>query len=343
MFESDQSANTLMAECTLHEALAYSRTAHLSPAPEAGQAPVLYMNGWDVFQALPQLWDPKIAELPGSINNLTISEFRKLHHRVGIDDEQSLTRRVSQLCKLFVGPQGAITRIHQDNHDAHAWLTNLRGRKLYVLASPDADASLILGADTQDGERTAGARFDPLDPHQRAERPGLQLHAVVLEPGETIIAPSGWWHFAACLEPTITLMCNFWDEANLFGLHDCFYDQAARAMDGARKKAALDFKAGVPGAKSPSPTIAADLKAPLLPFEKPVQYAVVHSPWVYLRIDPSTDAEIVGVVRPGKILHMSHRLDGWLRTATPVHKGYHGWALETGKQLGLGVLLRPVQ
>jgi hypothetical protein len=44
------------------------------------------------------------------------------------------------LCKLFVGPVGAITRIHQDNSNAHAWLCNIRGRKLYVLCRPsDSD------------------------------------------------------------------------------------------------------------------------------------------------------------------------------------------------------------
>ncbi|KAL3921080.1 MAG: hypothetical protein SGPRY_005026 [Prymnesium sp.] len=70
-----------------------------------------------------------------------------------------------------------------------------------------------------------------------------------------------------------------------------------------------------------------------------VQYKVVHAPWVYLRAEPSTDSEVVAVFRPGSTMFMSHSLDGWLRTAEPVHKGRHGWALEAGTKLGLGVLL----
>ena len=55
MFQSDQKAATLMAECTLRECMAYCKTAHLDSRCEAGTAPVLYMNGWDVFEAIPEL------------------------------------------------------------------------------------------------------------------------------------------------------------------------------------------------------------------------------------------------------------------------------------------------
>lgn len=49
--------------------------------------------------------DSRIDQLPGSIENLTASEYRKLHRRFGLTDEDTVTRRVRQLCKLFVGPQ----------------------------------------------------------------------------------------------------------------------------------------------------------------------------------------------------------------------------------------------
>ena len=202
IFDSDQSTATLMAECSLAEAMRYARTAHLSSAGEAGEAPILYMNGWDVFEAIPELWcagrfarrerargawalrrrrarslsalapagleraglcvlrrrlavmnastgwvpprphshalspratlacrDARIDQLPGTINNLTTPEYRRLHRRVGMsgaEGEAALVKRARGLCKLFVGPRGAITRMHQDNHHAHAWLTNIR-------------------------------------------------------------------------------------------------------------------------------------------------------------------------------------------------------------------------
>ena len=38
--------------------------------------------------------------------------------------------RVRSLVKLFCGPTAAVTRLHQDNFRAHAWLHQLAGRKL---------------------------------------------------------------------------------------------------------------------------------------------------------------------------------------------------------------------
>ncbi len=32
-----------------------------------------------------------------------------------------------EMCKLFIAPRGAATRVHQDNHHAHAWLSQARG------------------------------------------------------------------------------------------------------------------------------------------------------------------------------------------------------------------------
>ena len=137
---------TLMAETTLREAMHYARTAHVSDAAERGQAPILYMNGWDVFDALPQLWDDAIDQIPGTTEPLTASEYARLHQQWRMHaDPDMLMKKRRTLCKLFVGPVGAITRIHQDNHNAHAWLCNLRGRKLYVLCRP-ADSDKVAPA-----------------------------------------------------------------------------------------------------------------------------------------------------------------------------------------------------
>ena len=343
MFDSDQSGAALMAEVTLREALQYARTAHLSPAGRDGEVPIMYMNGWDVFEALPELWDESIGELAG-VQNKTAAEYCRLFKQFGMEGDQSLDKRMRQLCKLFVGPQAAITRMHQDNHHAHAWLTNLRGRKLYILCAPDEDASLIApaGRSSQDGGSTREARLDPLNSTQRAARSSLTLHAVVLGPGETILAPNGWWHYAVCLEPTITLMCNFWDDANLHGLHDCFYDQAARSLDSTRKKVIDDHRGGRPtGTCKIPPTVVADPAASLVQFPHPREYVVVNRPWVYLREQPTTDAGMLAIRRPGTVVTFSAELDGWLRTAETVSKGRHGWALEDGAKLGLGVLLVP--
>ena len=54
----------------------------------------------------------------------------------------------------------------------------------------------------------------PLD-FERRLRPGASSGPA------SLLVPEGWWHYAAALEPGITLMCNFWDETNLPGLYSC--------------------------------------------------------------------------------------------------------------------------
>ena len=55
---------------------------------------------------------------------------------------------------------------------------------------------------------TREARLDPLSPKVRARcaAAGVRLYAGVLRPGETILAPEGWWHYALSLTPSVTLI-----------------------------------------------------------------------------------------------------------------------------------------
>ena len=59
-------------------------------------------GSWDVFEAIPGLWQPAIAEIPGSIVNGTIDLGRKLYARLGQTGdtiEEMLQNRQKGLCK----------------------------------------------------------------------------------------------------------------------------------------------------------------------------------------------------------------------------------------------------
>ena len=45
-------------------------------------------------------------------------------------------RMGASLFKLFLGPAGTVTRLHADAGDAHGWLAQLWGAKLFVLYPP---------------------------------------------------------------------------------------------------------------------------------------------------------------------------------------------------------------
>lgn len=229
----DDADSILVAESTLAEYLRYARSHH-HELPTAGQAPpVLYMNGWDLFTARPGLWAAAggvaamECALGASVRSLSKCEFARHFSRHGLSDS---TSRLRQLCKLFIGPRGAITRMHRDNHHAHAWLTQLEGYKLYVLCAPWEAAKAKV-------EPEPRGTMPPLDPLEAPPAVLQRLHALILSPGETLLIPDGWWHYAASLTPNMTLMCNFWDEANVKGLHDMFRGEIARAIDKAHKEA----------------------------------------------------------------------------------------------------------
>ena len=106
IFEEDRGPQTLVAESSLREYVRYARR----PAQRGGV--LLYMNGLDVFADHPELWDDGVDQMPGSIDNLTRQTYTQLHAAAGLGAE-AVEARVRGLVKLFIGPAGAVTRMHQ--------------------------------------------------------------------------------------------------------------------------------------------------------------------------------------------------------------------------------------
>lgn len=126
----------------------------------------------------------------------------------GARDEMA-TSLSAGLSKVFVGPCGTVTRLHQDCANAHAWLGQASGRKLFV-CYPPSDAEHL---DVLEGEKeTRQSRIDPVAPKDCQPR-GYLRNATptvfVLEPGEVVLVPCGWWHYAAALDSSVTVMRNF--------------------------------------------------------------------------------------------------------------------------------------
>ena len=156
------------------------------------------------------------------------------------------------------------------------------------------------GLSADEGGTTREADFDPLDPVDRAarERAGLRVYATVLQPGETIVAPDCWWHYAVSLTPTITIMDNFWDAKNYAGLREL-----------------------IRGSATPVPP-----DEPLAPtpvsFTAAGQGVAGTAAFVIIRAQPSADAPVLGVLRAGEVRSFDvsrQTAEGlWRRTAQPV-------------------------
>jgi len=101
--------------------------------------------------------------------------------------------------RIFIGPRGAVTPLHLDIWGTHAWLTQLVGRKRWILFSPDQRPLLH------------DLQVDPSQPdHQRFPRfRQAQGFECTIGPGDTVFVPGGWAHWVESLDSSISLSANY--------------------------------------------------------------------------------------------------------------------------------------
>lgn len=209
----------------------------------AAQCPRLYLNGWPAFAQLPWLRGyvlPDGATTPAAsmqsiedLNSLLIRESEALRESLleGLTargsyqppDKEEQTQKLENedwdLTKIFMSPKGAITRLHYDNGGAHAWLSQVQGRKMFVCFAP-SDGEHLHPFEGDEGLLN-GSWLDPLDPEVFKKWPDAKKatpYVAVVEAGETIVAPKGWWHYAVSLDSSVTIMRNFYSTSNQWDL-----------------------------------------------------------------------------------------------------------------------------
>ena len=172
-----------------------------------------YLNGWTVFADNPELYNHfAIPDCFASIDDTTallqsVNEtLFKARSQESMQWSEAIDRK---LAKLFIGPPGTITRLHYDAGDAHGWLGQLKGRKLFILFPPSSSQGL---KPLPSEKETVQSGLDPLTLDLSAlEHCGLEPMAIVLEPGDAILIPRGWWHYALSLDCSVTFQKNFYN------------------------------------------------------------------------------------------------------------------------------------
>jgi hypothetical protein len=139
--------------------------------------------------------------LPPYVGNLEINELNGMCHWPGYFAKMGPPR-------YWLGPAGTVTPLHCDYDDnifAQAW-----GTKRIFLAPPHHDAYLYV---REANPVLYGSPFDP-------ERPdydryplarGAALVECIVQPGEMLYVPAGWYHQVRAL--TFSLSVNRWARA----------------------------------------------------------------------------------------------------------------------------------
>lgn len=166
----------------------------ITPAP--GSSPP-YLLGWFAFQKHPELYDD-ILPAPYFVSDWLLAldpALRELY-------EWTCGR---ESWSLYLGSAGSLSKLHQDYWRTHSYLAQIQGTKRAILFSPMDTAFLYAGQ--VDPEQPDFARFEFL---ARAT-----AYDCVLEPGDSLFTPPGWWHCVRGLDKTITVSHNFFNDVNI--------------------------------------------------------------------------------------------------------------------------------
>lgn len=122
-----------------------------------------------------------------------------------IDFRWFATVRPRQFVFAWLGPSGTVSGYHYDSPDNV--IVMIRGRKLVHLAPPEDSARLYPSDKWDYGAvlSSVDALAPDLERHPRFA--GLEPSSVVLEPGDALYIPHGWWHHIVSLEPAISVNC----------------------------------------------------------------------------------------------------------------------------------------
>ncbi|GAB4014820.1 MAG: hypothetical protein Fur0010_13270 [Bdellovibrio sp.] len=121
-------------------------------------------------------------------------------HAPELKKDISLPKFINGLSKrflfMFVGPKGAITQIHFDIDMSHVFHTPVVGRKRFVLYPPEQSKNLYRHPFTV-------RSYVDVDHPDFKKFPKLKLakgYEVIVEPGQTLFIPAGYWHHVEYLD-----------------------------------------------------------------------------------------------------------------------------------------------
>lgn len=115
--------------------------------------------------------------------------------------------------EIYIGGAGAgFPVLHYDGYHTHAFLMQIHGRKKFYIYGPDQTPFLY-----------AREKVPSLSDVNDVETPDLTKYPLfaqavpttfVLEPGEILFIPNGWWHTTKMLTPSISLSVNTVNRTN---------------------------------------------------------------------------------------------------------------------------------
>ncbi|KAH8830899.1 cupin-like domain-containing protein [Flagelloscypha sp. PMI_526] len=119
---------------------------------------------------------------------------------------------------LWIGDDKSVTTIHSDPYENIYQV--IRGRKLFTLLPP-TDSWALQERTYSHAQYNRPSKGNPLQLTPSSDDPNVpgalppNVHAlqVVLDPGDTLFLPAGWWHFVR--QSGLTIALNYWYDTEM--------------------------------------------------------------------------------------------------------------------------------
>lgn len=121
---------------------------------------------------------------------------------------------VDKNCGIWISSSGCVTPLHYDL--CHGFLTQIYGRKRFLLASPDDTLYLYRNQSPFTKNQTSSevdlTKWFLGDINERKRFPKIDevtWYIADLYPGDTLYTPPGWWHYVVSIDTSISLLTPF--------------------------------------------------------------------------------------------------------------------------------------
>lgn len=116
--------------------------------------------------------------------------------------------------ELYIGGTGASFPIlHYDNWHTHVFLMQIYGTKCYIMYAPE-QTPFLYPHDKGPRNKSRITDIAHVDLQQFPLFAQAQPVQCLLQPGETLFVPAGWWHTARIDSPSITVSANTVNSVN---------------------------------------------------------------------------------------------------------------------------------
>ena len=169
---------------------------------ERGEGEALgWSFAWEPFQSDPTLMDD-VSPFPAAVPNMVASLPNDLYEAL-----QAIHGR--RFREIYISRAGTTTPFHCDWHHTFGCLVQLDGRKTFVVKPPDGPA------------RERGAIPQAPEPDVHPGTRDRRAYSSMLMPGEMLIIPPDWPHYARSEDHTVTFSHNFFNAANFAAFMRC--------------------------------------------------------------------------------------------------------------------------